>query len=389
MRLLFLLFISFVLSSSILSANDFNDFKKALNTKDYNQAFDIYAKNINGNETFEFKNYIYKYAIKNIKSDTDTADKVINDFLEIEFNDNLGRYILSQIKVIKEEYSNALELLYELQNSYLEVELNKKVQSALEITQDLYLNSFDDIDNLSEALQNYENYNDINFVKKWHMKMLGLLESELSKEEYISVLQYYETLNQYSYDNKIEKRIKFFYTKLINNYLKQIEELGLYKEIDVLKSFILDNGFTNFVNKLDVIEKKLLRQQMSAKVFNKQIPLQKNGNKLFIQTNISGVVVNLLVDTGASITMLNKNVLASHSYTIVNNNQTLRTASGVTTAKRVMVDSLSIDDITFSKFEIVIAQTNVFDGFDGLLGMDFLGQFQFSIDKENSILYLN
>lgn len=389
MKLFSSLFISLVISYSVLIADDFSDFKKALVDLNYDKAFDIYAKNINGNETIEYKNYIYKHAVRNIQNDTETATALIDNFLAIEFNDNFGRFILSQIQLIKEEYTNALETLYTLQNSYLELELSTKVESTLQTSQDIYLNSFEDITLLKEALVPFEMYGDTDFIKKWHLKMLHFLDQGFVKEEYINILQNYETLKSYPIDTRIENQINSFYKKTLNKYLYQIEELKLLDELELVKSFVLQNGYENFTQKIEAIENKLLRNQISVGVYEKQIGLEKSGNKLFIQGNISGTPVKLLLDTGASITMLNPNSISQNLFTILDNNQILQTASGTTNAKRVMVDSFKIDDIEFSNYEIVISNRKVFNGFDGLLGMDFLGQFQFSIDKEKSILYLN
>jgi len=50
--------------------------------------------------------------------------------------------------------------------------------------------------------------------------------------------------------------------------------------------------------------------------------------------------------------------------------------------------SFSVGDITFNDMPVGIAEMPETFAADGLLGMDFLGNFEFSIDQDNEVLNL-
>jgi predicted aspartyl protease len=82
--------------------------------------------------------------------------------------------------------------------------------------------------------------------------------------------------------------------------------------------------------------------------------------------------------------MINSSIAMQLYYKTINESIDIQTASGITKAKRIEVQKLFIDDLTFEKVEIIASKNDVFKGFDGLLGMNILKHFQ--LDTKNNRL---
>jgi clan AA aspartic protease (TIGR02281 family) len=120
------------------------------------------------------------------------------------------------------------------------------------------------------------------------------------------------------------------------------------------------------------------------------VPLIPSGNHFFVNAKLNGVPVKLMLDTGASITVI-KSELAytagipvDHSHTV-----TLTTANGRAHAPVAHVKQIQLGNQTIPRFKVVVLDLEELTGVDGLLGMDFLGRYRFTIDREQKTLFLN
>jgi clan AA aspartic protease (TIGR02281 family) len=98
----------------------------------------------------------------------------------------------------------------------------------------------------------------------------------------------------------------------------------------------------------------------------------------------------LLLDTGASLTVITPQLLQELS---LNLHSPLRkawfnTANGVVEAPIFMIDSISIGGQIVDHLEVAVMDLNN-QHINGLLGMNFLQHFHFSIDQQNNVLYLS
>ncbi|TRX56465.1 retropepsin-like aspartic protease [Thalassomonas sp. M1454] len=99
----------------------------------------------------------------------------------------------------------------------------------------------------------------------------------------------------------------------------------------------------------------------------------------------------LMIDTGASITVISKDyfeLLQNHQGYEKARDMVINTAGGDEQAFSIKVDQFSIGGYVLNNFEVVVMELPNFDKADGLLGMNFLKQFKFSIDQNNAHLYL-
>lgn len=119
------------------------------------------------------------------------------------------------------------------------------------------------------------------------------------------------------------------------------------------------------------------------------VPLIRFGGQFLVPVTVEGEQVKLLLDTGASISGLTASFINRH-YSFVKSPKPiqLNTASGTVESYLFVVDTLTIESITFNKHMLARLPMDNADQFDGLLGIDILGRFDFVIDQNKAVLRL-
>jgi len=279
--------------------NDLKLFTTTLQNHSYSRAMDIYSNYINTQDVKPFQQKIYQTINSLISLDIDNAEILTNKFLQIEYNDKRGMYLLAKILYLNEDYTTSLKILYDLKNGYLNDELNKQV-------------------------------------------------------------------NRYA-------------TKILKQYIRLIEKQKNFDNLINLKVFLTQYDDTKNIKIIDNILK-----QATNKII---IPLHKYGTHYLIDIKIQNKQLKLLLDTGATTTSINHNVLINLSYTSLQHLK-LSTANGVTDANLVMFDNIQIGKIKLKDFKIVVLKDNLVN-FDGLLVMNFFKKYKFFIDQDKNELILS
>jgi clan AA aspartic protease (TIGR02281 family) len=122
------------------------------------------------------------------------------------------------------------------------------------------------------------------------------------------------------------------------------------------------------------------------------IPLYRSGNSFVVDaTPASGRRIQLLIDTGASLTILTPEVLEQRGirYTDTGRTGVFNTANGPVRAPVYKLDYLAVGGWQVHHLEIGVLDLGDRSGLDGLLGMNFLNHFQFFIDQNESLLRLS
>lgn len=119
------------------------------------------------------------------------------------------------------------------------------------------------------------------------------------------------------------------------------------------------------------------------------LALQRYGNQFLVPLEIDGIAVRLLLDTGASISGLTVSFVERH-YSLVRNTKpiTLNTASGAVESYVFVVNNLRLASLDFPQHLLARLPMNTNAQFDGLLGVDILGRFEFVIDQDAAQLRL-
>lgn len=122
------------------------------------------------------------------------------------------------------------------------------------------------------------------------------------------------------------------------------------------------------------------------------IPLQRIGNHFLVEGWIDNdYPIVLLIDTGASVTVIEPTTLASAGLAQdrVRRFARFKTANGEVEAPLLTLGGLSVGEFTVNDLEVGILELSSMEGVDGLLGMNYLQHFQFFIDQSNGLLRLS
>lgn len=177
-----------------------------------------------------------------------------------------------------------------------------------------------------------------------------------------------------------------------NNYGRYFLATLLYEDGDYHRSYTLvsqlKEGYleADLSDKIDTLFDKLNTILYPPEKIKQTISLEKQNNQYFIEVKIDNEKGRLLIDTGATTTMLNSSIAQKLYCRTINDSINIQTASGMTKAKKIEVQNLLIDDLKFERIEIIVSKEDVFRGFDGLLGMNILKHFQLDT-KHNKLIF--
>jgi clan AA aspartic protease (TIGR02281 family) len=380
-----------LLMSSFVFAASYNSYKKALKKGDFDKAISIYSEAINGETTIKYQEYLYKHIIKLMRKDIEKAEKLIMLYLDLEYENHIGLFLHSQIHLLKGDYKNTLEVLYKLKNYYLQNDLSTKVNKAFDTTISSYLEQLylkNEQETLKQLIDYFISYDDIESIKKTQYTLVKLQENHMSKQQYTEALNILYWLQNTSieedFTTQVHKKINFNITKIIALYVKEKDT----KNLEALLELALTNADITNQPEIEEALTKLNEKNNLSKIYNKTIPLTKRGEHFILDIIVNGQNVSLMIDTGASYSSLNKDILNNMEYTIIQENLILHTFNGTVKEKLISVNEVTIDDITLRNFTFATAKLN-FSDVDGVIGMNFFKKFDFKIDQEQNLLYLS
>jgi len=120
------------------------------------------------------------------------------------------------------------------------------------------------------------------------------------------------------------------------------------------------------------------------------IPLVRSGSHFLVDARLESQLARLLIDTGASLTMLTPDTLQRSGSGARATGRTghFSTANGRVSAPIYRLDSLSVGDWEVRNLDVGVLDLGE-PGIDGLLGMNFLRHFRFYIDQNQTLLRLS
>lgn len=119
------------------------------------------------------------------------------------------------------------------------------------------------------------------------------------------------------------------------------------------------------------------------------IPLVHIGNQFILTASIEGNSVRLLVDTGASISGVTRRFTRQYPALIREKKPiNLHTAGGVFETFLFKVENIMFESLVLNQQILVELPMADAQDFDGLLGVDILGRFDFKIDQDANVLRL-
>jgi predicted aspartyl protease len=118
------------------------------------------------------------------------------------------------------------------------------------------------------------------------------------------------------------------------------------------------------------------------------VPVTLNGGSIIVPVTFNGTVsANLLLDTGASMTMISRRLASNLALPAIASGL-ISGIGGTINAQIARVDSIKVGDAEVGGMPVSIHDLSRFPRFEGLLGMDFLGRFHVSVDSSKQVLVL-
>jgi predicted aspartyl protease len=244
---------------------------------------------------------------------------------------------------------------------------------------------------LIEAYSSVKNYDQaIHLLIKLIDNSHSVIEQEKLNKKVIKISQVYiDELNKlHNFKQLIaflEEHIEHglngsFYTFILAEHYVKREEYPL--AIKLLKEIEFDEEYGE---KAKELLKKIKTKEAEEKEYTHKFSLTKEGEHFLIDVTINETPLTLLLDTGASFTLIDEEKLSSLK--LIEEGITLKTASGDIISKLQEAQSFKIEEIELKKFQLITTSFKERKA-DGLLGMNFFKKFKFKIDQEVGILYL-
>jgi len=318
-----------------------------------------------------------------IEKEEDKAYKTISlDMLlkQNKFYDALSYYLNHTTKNNEKKIENYLALLSKrnplLSIEYMHIYLDEVPESLIK---NLLITTYISQNNYPKAIELIIAYKE-NYVSQTEDKRLSsqlkktalqYIDRLMDKKEYIQLIQFLEEMITHDSEDS------FYRFKLAQLYMtldKTSEASSLLDDLQYDE--IYAQKAKNYIEKIDLTKKNN---------YEYIIPLTKHGDHYLIDTVLDGISFRLILDTGATYIYLDSD--KASSLEVLNKNLKLQTAGEDVHAELRRVSIMQVGNLELNNMEVTTAPFKR-DGIDGLLGMNFLKQFEFFINQEEATLYL-
>ena len=118
------------------------------------------------------------------------------------------------------------------------------------------------------------------------------------------------------------------------------------------------------------------------------VPVAMNGSSVIVPVTLNGVLsAKLALDTGATVTLVSRRIARSLALNPLGTSK-VGTVGGVVTLPLARLGSLKVGDAEVRDLVVSIHDFSADPRFEGLLGLDFLKNFHFSLDVRRNLLVL-
>jgi len=273
-------------------------------------------------------------------------------------------------------YMNSKEAIIQL-NEYLKLE-PKNIQTSLQLVETYkVLNEYDKaLAVLKKLLENSNSAMEQEMLNKEIIKSSKVYIDELNKaENFQQLIAFLEEQIEYGLNTA-------FYTfTLAKHYTNTKKAYPL--AIKLIKEIEFDEKYGE---KAKSLLKKIEDIEAEKADYTYKFPLIKEGEHFLISVIIDEIPLKLLLDTGASYTLVDEEKISS--LTLLEDDMTLQTPAGEIHTKLQQAQNFKIKELELKEFKLVTSPFKQRSA-DGLLGMNFFKQFKFKIDQEERTLYLS
>jgi len=311
-------------------------FYTLLNDNLFSDAMALYI-NANHKNILLYRSTLESYFQDKIVTDPTESLIQLKEYINIEPENRVTKQQLIELYKSLKKYDKAIHLLIELMDSSHSVMEQEKINKNLIKMSQIYIDELNKLNNPKQLISFLEEH----------------IEHGLNSPFYtFNLAEHYTKVKEYPLAIKLLKEIEFD------------EEYG---------------------EKSKELLKKIENQKSKDKEYTHHFSLKKEGNNFLINVEINEIPLTLMLDTGASFTLIDEDKLSTLK--LIEEGIMLKTVSGEVVSKLQEAQTFKIKDIELKNFQLVTTsfkQRKV----DGLLGMNFFKKFKFKIDQEAGMLYL-
>jgi clan AA aspartic protease (TIGR02281 family) len=195
---------------------------------------------------------------------------------------------------------------------------------------------------------------------------------------------------------QLEPNNRLYILSLAMAYAELFQE-GLME--NVLASLDFDDPDAQKIRKLILAQKVTVSNNENDALdtanettnIGRPIPLKQFGDQYVVEAKLSSNPVALLIDTGASVTAISKkyfNNLSNRYKVNYLGRFSIGTAGGSIMARMYQFQELTINHVTVQNLPVLVLPMLDIENADGLLGMNFLREFDFKIDQQQSVMLI-
>jgi len=229
---------------------------------------------------------------------------------------------------------------------------------------------------LFDALSVASTSNELTQLDQLVLQVVKAADSAIPAEEFAAKIKLYEFL--------IQHRAAYtqYYIELAKWLVKGARLDAAIEQLSIVQ-------YDPFVG--DVAQQMLAEiERRRLKLLETPVELVRKGSHFMVDASLNHNDIRLLIDTGASLTVLDSAaaaLLGLNEFDILQRMQ-MNTANGVTEASLYRIDSMALGVFAVSSINIAVVEHLDINGASGLLGMNFLQHFEFRIDQSNAQLFL-
>ena len=318
-----------------------NDFQRTF------EQFDILQEKANDTIVQQARSLIFSHARRLINTvDYRSARRLLNRYLLSDHRDVEARLLLAKIDLIEKDYLSAISALYEAKGYAYRAETIDQVRKQIRSV----------VDNQTKLLQQDNNS--------------------------IAILELYQHLTQ------LEPDYAPYFLRLAAAQFVLKDTNGARRSLNlIVQDADVGSQAQALLDKVIHSEPQETEKAISVKAVD--IPLLRMGDHLLVDALLNNSQqVRLLIDTGASMTILTPDFLkrSNISYLDTGKKMLFNTANGQVNVSMYKIESLSLGEWQVNQMEIGVIPLDNETAFNGLLGMNFLKHFQFYIDQNDAYL---
>ena len=260
---------------SILLSSDFEEYTEALNNEDFVKVNTIYQSKL---DTQEFPNYQNKYfnlIVNNIFTNPKRSQELINNIETFEYDNPYFKYIKANFAASKNNYTDALEILYQLKNDYMSNDLQLKVKKTQEVVVNNYLVSLyesKDYESLQNSIDLFIQYNDRSARDLWQTTTIKIADSFVENKNFNIAMNLLEKSHQYYLTPKNEKNFKMVNNNLAYYYLEYLEKKEDSETIEEYIKYLVSIKDIDNMNYAKKIKNKIQEKLYIGSIKGKKYP---------------------------------------------------------------------------------------------------------------------